>query len=248
MKISVITVCYNSEKYIESTIRSVLSQTYNDMEYIIIDGASTDNTPNILDKALANSDNVICISEPDSGLYNAMNKGIRLATGDYLIFMNSGDVFTNSHVLSDIHDQLTSDIVYGNVIRISNSGDIKETYNSSPQYIKWLLLKGKMICHQAMFIKRSIMLNYMYDESYKITADFNFLCKCIANKHSLRYCNIDICKMDNISGISSEISNLPVMWEEDDRSIHQYFPFWYYMLFIPKKIIRNCKSIIANRQ
>ena len=94
-KISVVTVCYNAEESIEETMKSVFSQTYSDIEYIVIDGASTDNTLGVINR-FSDYSFLKIVSEPDSGLYNAMNKAIRMAQGDYIIFLNSGDMFCDS--------------------------------------------------------------------------------------------------------------------------------------------------------
>lgn len=226
-KISVITVCFNSQDTIRMTIESVLSQKYENFEYIIVDGASKDNTMNII----AEYDDVRMkvISEPDKGLYDAMNKGTVIATGDYLSFMNSGDVFKDDLVLTDIAEGLKGDLTYGNVIRIREDGELCEKYGNRNR-VKWLLLKGRMICHQAMFIKADVMSEYSYDLDYKITADFNMLCKLVRDRKEFTYIDRDVVKMDNITGISTESKNLPIMWAEDDRSIRDCFPLWYHLL------------------
>ena len=115
MKISVVTVCYNSVNTIEETMLSVLNQTYPDIEYIIIDGGSTDGTVDIIRKYAARLG--YWISEPDKGIYDAMNKGIAAATGDYINFMNSGDMFASNDVLSSFKNFVSDDpeIVYGDV-------------------------------------------------------------------------------------------------------------------------------------
>lgn len=226
-KITVITVCYNSQDTIRMTIESVLSQKYENLEYIIVDGASKDNTMNII--AEYEDSRIKVISEPDKGLYDAMNKGTALATGDYLSFMNSGDVFIDSQVLADISKGLDGDLTYGNVIRIKSDGEVCEKYGDQ-KYVKWLLLKGRMICHQAMFIKTDVMREYTYDLDYKITADFNMLCKLVRDRREFVYIDRDVVKMDNITGISTESKNLPIMWKEDDSSIKSCFPIWYQIL------------------
>lgn len=240
--ITVVTVCYNAQDTIKDTVESVVNQEYNKWEYIVIDGASKDATLQILSE-YENNTHIKIISEPDDGLYYAMNKAIDMACGDYIIFMNSGDVFVDSKVISDIFGQANDrcDLLFGNVIRIRKEGEFREKYKADRRYVKFLLLIGKMICHQAMFIRLDIMKKYKYDTSYKITADFNFLCKCIHDRVVLHYVDRDIVRMDNINGISADYNNMSVMWQEDDRSIKKCFPIAYQLLrpikFIKRRFI-----------
>ena len=125
MKITVVTVCYQAENTIEETIQSVLSQEYQDMEYLIIDGKSTDRTMEIV-RQHADDSRMRVISEKDTGLYNAMNKGSKEANGEYIIFLNSGDFFADKRVLTDMAPYLTKDIVFGNVIRRFKDREILE--------------------------------------------------------------------------------------------------------------------------
>lgn len=238
-KISVVTVCFNSQDTIRMTIESVLSQKCEDFEYIIVDGASKDDTLAIIGE-YEESPVITKVSEPDNGLYDAMNKATAMARGDYLCFMNSGDVFADEMVLSDIADKLSGDITYGNVVRIKEDGELTEKYKGTLAETKWTLLKGRMICHQAMFIKREVMLRYGYDTKYRITADFNMLCRMVKDKKELNYVDRDIVRMDNIEGISSDKKNIPIMWKEDDQSIRECFPVWYTLLrplkFVKRKL------------
>ena len=236
-KISVVTVCFNSQDTIRMTIESVLSQKCEDFEYIIVDGASTDSTLSIIGEYVGNAA-IRMVSEPDRGLYDAMNKATKMAEGDYLCFMNSGDTFADDMVLADMAGRLTGDITYGNVVRIREDGEFTEKYKGTNAETKWTLLKGRMICHQAMFIKRETMLLYGYDTRYRITADFNMLCRMVKDKKELSYIDRDIARMDNIEGISSDKKNIPVMWKEDDESIKACFPVWYNLLR-PLKFIKR---------
>lgn len=236
-KISVVTVCFNSQDTIRMTIESVLSQKYDDFEYIIVDGASTDLTLSIIGEYLDNAV-IKMVSEPDKGLYDAMNKATKLAEGDYLCFMNSGDAFVDDMVVADIAGRLSGDITYGNVVRVREDGEHTEKYKGTKMETKWTLLKGRMICHQTMFIKRETMLLYGYDTKYRITADFNMLCRMVKDKKELNYVDRDIARMDNIEGISSDKKNIPVMWKEDDDSIRECFPVWYSLL-LPVKMIKR---------
>ncbi len=169
MKISIITVCYNAGKTIEDTIKSIISQDYKDLEYIIIDGGSTDGTINII-KEYQKQFPIILVSEKDDGIYDAMNKGTKLAAGDYLNFMNSGDYFFNNTVISEAAPFLDGqyDIIYGNVeIRYKNFKLIKK--ESEPKYL-WM----GPVNHQSSFIKRETMEKYKYNTNNKLVADFEF--------------------------------------------------------------------------
>lgn len=118
LKVSVITVCRNAENVIEKTISSVVEQTYENIEYIIVDGASQDKTLEIVTR-YAEKGNIKYITEPDRGIYDAMNKGIRMSTGDYLEFLNAGDALINHNVIEKVVDEITkcqADIVYGNIL------------------------------------------------------------------------------------------------------------------------------------
>ena len=122
-KVTVVTVCFNCEDTIEKTIISVIRQTYSEIEYIIVDGASSDMTMEVINK-YSIDERIIVISEPDNGLYEAMNKAVDKASGDYIVFMNSGDVFASYSAISDISKFLngSNELVYGNVIRLKPRG------------------------------------------------------------------------------------------------------------------------------
>lgn len=235
--ITVVTVCFNSEDTIEETMKSVLCQTYQDKEYLIIDGNSSDHTMEIVRK-YNECGYLNVISESDNGLYDAMNKSLRMAKGDYIIFLNSGDVFCDENVLQDMSACLTEDIVYGNVIRRKHSGDVVEKYPGRYKLF-WLLLQGKMVSHQVLFTKTEIMRRYGFDESYRITADFNFLVRAVHDKCSLRYVDRNVSIMENREGISARPENLNIMRAEDDRSLREYFPGWYYILKPVKSVARK---------
>lgn len=169
MKISVITVCLNNADGLKKTIKSVVSQTYKDIEYIIIDGGSNDETISIVseyEKVFP----IIFISEPDDGIYDAMNKGIRLSSGEWLNFMNAGDIFFNKDSASDVVPFLKEggDIVYGNTeILYKDFKAIKD----EPQPDK--LWMGR-VPHQSSFIRASTIKKYEYNKKNKIVADFEF--------------------------------------------------------------------------
>ncbi len=240
-KITVATVCYNSEDTIENTIRSVLYQTYSEIEYLIIDGASKDNTIDIVNK-YSTDPRMKVICEPDDGLYYAMNKAADNAAGDYIIYMNSGDIFADNDVLQNIADHLDgkNELVYGNVIRIKKNKKILEKYGNryTPMF---LLLQGRMICHQSIFTKSDIMRSYRFNTDYSITADYDFLMRIVHDKRKMQYADVTISVVDNIEGISSSVKNMDRMREQDDMSLKTNFPGWYYLMAAPKGILRGFK-------
>ena len=177
-KFSIITVTYNAGKVLEDTIQSVIFQTYRNVEYIIVDGHSKDNTMEIVDKYRNHISKVI--SEPDKGLYDAMNKGIRLATGDYLCFLNAGDKFHDSETLQKIVHTLKGqelpDVIYGETAIVDEEGHFLHMRRlSTPAHLNWKSFKqGMLVCHQAFFVNRELAINHLYDLQYRFSADFDW--------------------------------------------------------------------------
>lgn len=241
MKISVVTVCLNAEDTIERTIESVLGQDYGDIEYIIIDGMSEDQTGRILSRYEA-IPNVKIVVQKDTGLYNAMNKGIDLCSGDYIIYLNSGDVFTEKKILSQVACRARAEIVFGNVVRVFRERERLEKYQGR-WYAFLLMLTGKMPCHQAIFVQREVMIKYRFDENYRICADFDFIVRCLRDKVSMQHVDVTVSRVDCVEGVSSQKENLEQMRVEDDRSIRKNFPGWYWILKMPKAWVRWGKRI-----
>ncbi len=239
MKLTVATVCFNAEKTIEATVKSVLRQTYRDIEYLIIDGKSTDRTLELLRPYQAD-DRLRVVSEKDNGLYDAMNKAARLCRGEYILYMNSGDLFADEGVLTDVVPYLDADIVYGDVVRIRRDGRHLEKYNKKHAVMR-LLLMGRMICHQSMFTRTTLMRAYRFNEQYTITADYDFVMRAQKNRRSMRYVDRTIAVVDNVEGISSQIKNNDMMRRQDDQSLKENFPVWYYSIKLPKAIVRVVK-------
>jgi len=175
-KFSIITVCYNAETELEDTIQSVITQTYRHVEYIIVDGASKDGTLAITDRYKERIDRVV--SEPDKGLYDAMNKGLRLATGDYVCFLNAGDCFHEDSTLQQMASTLTMtglpDVLYGETELVDKEGHfVRMRRLSAPETLTWRSFKqGMLVCHQAFFAKRA--LAEPYDLQYRFSADFDW--------------------------------------------------------------------------
>ena len=170
-KITIVTISYNAEKTIEATIKSVVNQTYSNIEYIIIDGYSKDKTVEIIKNY---SDKVsYWISEPDKGIYDAMNKGIMKATGDWILFMNSGDTFSHKNIIKDVFSNPIPEyiyIIYG-AYQTKNGNTISDPI--PPRPIKNMMYE-MAFCHQSCFVKTSIMKDNLFNLEYKIAADYNF--------------------------------------------------------------------------
>lgn len=199
MKISIITVTYNSEKTLEDTISSVLNQNYEDLEYILVDGASKDNTINIINSFQKKYPQKLkYISEKDYGIYDAMNKGIRMATGDIIGILNSDDIFNDNFVLTDIIRAFSNNIdaICGNLkfVRKNNVNSTVRVWKGSPYKS---FSKGWHPAHPTFYVRKRIYDNYgVYDTSFNVSADFELMLRLIEINHiNIRYLNRDIVKM-----------------------------------------------------
>lgn len=177
-KFSIITVTYQAGKVLEDTIQSVIFQTYRNVEYIIVDGGSMDNTLDIVKKY---QDRIsIVVSEPDKGLYDAMNKGIRLATGDYICFLNAGDELHENETLQRMVVTLKGkeipDVIYGETAIVDEEGHFLHMRRlQAPDVLHWKSFKeGMLVCHQAFFARRELALKHPYDLQYRFSADFDW--------------------------------------------------------------------------
>jgi len=172
--LSVITVVYNNVRDIERTIHSVIDQTYTNIEYIVVDGKSTDGTLQIIEKY---KDHIArLLSEKDEGIYDAMNKGLQLATGDYVIFMNSGDEFYEPTTVEKVFDTATdADIYYGETEMINDAREsLGRRRHKIPEKFTWRSFKyGMSVSHQAIYIRRS--LTGLYDRRYQLSADIDWI-------------------------------------------------------------------------
>lgn len=224
MKISIITVCYNSSETIEDTIKSIQSQTYSDIEYIVIDGLSKDNTNDIISKY---SDVVsIHISEKDQGLYDAMNKGIKLATGDVVGILNSDDVLFDNFVIEKIADGFCSqevDAVYSDLIYVKEKNINKTTrLYSSKIFSKGIMMFGMMLPHPTFYVRRKFYVELGdYKKNYRVAADFELIARFI--KKGVRAIRLPIISVKMREG---GISSSGLLWR-----VHQNF-----------EIVRACKE------
>lgn len=244
MKISIVTVTYNSAATVEQTIQSVLSQTYHDVEYIIVDGLSTDGTQNIIEKY---RDRIAhFISEKDTGIYNAMNKGIQLATGDVIGILNSDDLYKNAEVLSKVAAQFSThtDGICTDVEIFDGQPENIIRYYSCTRWKPWMFRLGHQPPHPGFFVHKSIYTAYgLYNENYKLAADFDMLFRLIyKNKCHMQYCNWASVSMrsggasqkslGNISRANKEVNDaiksngyfsvIPLIWLKYPLKVFQY--------------------------
>ena len=244
MKISVVTVCYNAEDLIEDTIRSVVNQTYPDIEYIVIDGASTDGTIDIIRRY---SDKIsYWISEKDKGIYDAMNKGIAAARGSYVIFMNAGDKFSNSNVIANVTPKLGEHtIVSGRWKRCYADGKEK---SASPQAIESLKVEMP-ICHQATFVKLSYHKTNPFDVSFRLSADYDFFYKAWRKNETFYYINdliVDFLEDQGAStdNIAISVKEREKTWEGENNLILRKLHLRYQIFRI--KTVKLIKKLITH--
>jgi glycosyltransferase involved in cell wall biosynthesis len=179
---SVITVTYNAVEVLERTISSVLSQSYPQLEYIIIDGGSSDGTKELIEPYAAAG--LLCrISEPDRGLYDAMNKGLKMASGDYVWFLNAGDTFKNTDTVERIaavcKENRMPDVVYGETDLMDADGNVfAERRLKTPERLTWKSFRmGMLVCHQAFIVRREMAS--AYNLKYRFSADFDWCIRCM---------------------------------------------------------------------
>lgn len=223
-KISVITVNYNDKVGLKKTIESVINQTWQDFEFIIIDGGSTDGGIQVLEQY--NDKIGYWVSEPDTGVYNAMNKGIKKSKGDFLIFMNSGDTFYNGKVLEQIENELTDDydIYYGDYYRVNSNSIKKRTF---PEKLSFSFFYSGTLSHQSSFIRRKLFFDFfLYNEDYKIASDWEFFIYAICYKNvSYKYLRTTISNFD-FTGISSIDKFRHIAADERNKTLEKYFPLF----------------------
>lgn len=216
MKLSIITINLNDKEGLQQTINSVVSQTFDDYEFIVIDGASTDGSIEVL----KNNDNKIThwISEPDKGIYNAMNKGISLAKGEYLHFLNAGDRLVSPKTLQEMFEKNpNTPFICGNFYTENKEGlrELQTPYNNRDWTFSLFDIYSTYLCHQAFFIHRDIFLKYgLYSEDLRITADWELFLIAIGCKHEeVFYQNVDLV-IYNLEGLSSTIGGKAIYEEK----------------------------------
>jgi len=221
-RISVITVNYNDKAGLAKTIESVTNQTLKPLEFIIIDGGSNDGSKELIEQ---NQDKIdYWISEKDSGVFNAMNKGIKAAKGDFVIFMNGGDCFIDNSVLENISPDLNDDydIYYGDNYKVSPSSKRLKTY---PEKLRFSFFYSSSINHQSTFIRKSLFeTHFYYNENYRIASDWEFFAYtiCYVNVPT-KYLKKTIALYD-FTGISSNPEFSELFQKEKMQTIQKFFP------------------------
>ena len=210
--ITIITVCRNNAVGLKKTICSVAAQTYREKEYIIIDGASTDDTPSII-KAYANNISQ-WISEPDKGIYDAMNKGIKMAQGEWTIFMNAGDTFANDDTIQQVFSRpQDADIIYGDVIKDDIVKKAEPPHNAHRMFF----------CHQSAFVRTTCLRQFPFDTNHLMSADFKqikqlYLAGKRFRQEDFPIAHFDTTGISNTSRSAGLFDNMSIIVEVDGLS------------------------------
>lgn len=236
-KISIITVVYNCVNTLEETILSVINQDFDNFEFIIIDGGSSDGTIEIIQK---HQDKITSwISEPDKGIYDAMNKGIKIAKGDYLFFLGGDDLLYINSVLKKISSKLTdkNKIYYGNVLFKTRNVIYDGKFSS-------LKIATRNISHQSIFYPREIFDKYSFDTKYKIFADYELNLKLYGNSsYSFVYMPITVALFNDEGSSGSNV--LDSCFERDRvEIIKNNFPYWIYLYRIYRSKISKILRLL----
>lgn len=225
MKVSIITTCFNREKTIRDCIESVVNQKYPDIEYIVVDGASTDSSLTVINEYKDRISRIV--SEPDQGMYEAINKGIRRATGDIVGLVHSDDFLYSNETISHIVDkfeQTGADFLYGDGLFVDATDTQKVVRNwIGGSYRLWKVKHGWLPLHPTCYIKRDVMNKRgLYNETYKIAADSDLLFRyLLGGDLSVVYLHEYIIKM-RMGGLSTDSRKRRQMWQEDIRMYHSH--------------------------
>lgn len=240
-KLSVITVTYNAEHTLERTLKSVREQTYPAIEHIIVDGNSNDGTVALIHRY--ENERLKWISEPDKGLYDAMNKGIKMATGDYLCFLNAGDTFydtdTVQKIFASIDEDHSPDILYGETAIVDDNGRFLHMRRlQAPKNLTWKSFKhGMVVCHQAFIVKRELV--EPYDLSYRFSSDFDWCIRMM--KKAKNIYNTDLILVDYLNA-GMTTANRKASLRERYRIMEKHYgkvsTFLYHIWFVIRAIIK----------
>ncbi len=234
MKVTIITVCYNAETTIENCIGSVLGQTYKDIEYIIIDGKSTDHTVSLIEKYRTKISTIV--SETDKGIYDAMNKGIALSTGDIVGILNADDVFANEICIEKIvkrFEETNAESLYADLLYVKGEKTIR--YWKSGEYNKKKFFFGWMPPHPTFYVKKEAYQKFgKFDTSFRLAADYELMLRFLV-KNNLTCCYLPLVTIKmSVGGISNKsLNNRLIANQEDKRawSVNK-LPMPFYLPFI----------------
>ena len=243
--ITVVTVALEAKTNLEKTIRSVAEQDYDKIEYLVVDGGSTDGSIDVIKQFSS----VISkwVSEKDDGIYTAMNKGIRMASGDFVCFLNAGDVFVNSSIISKVVEAVRllpalPEIVYGNILVRKPTGELVERIAKAPCNSHRMYF-----CHQSAFVQLALLKHYSFDNRYKLSADLKFFKQCYKdNKHFYKLdFPVVIYDTNGLSHVNRERGlreNIAVV-REMDRGLEKYkFLLRLYFVIYWRKFLNFCRK------
>ncbi|WP_281637402.1 glycosyltransferase family 2 protein [Flavobacterium marginilacus] len=220
-KLSIITINYNNAKGLDATIKSVITQTYLDFEFLIVDGDSTDRSKDVINQYSTSIN--YHISEPDTGIYNAMNKGIKASKGEYLLFLNSGDVLNGMTAVNDFVNNIdfAGDIIYGDY-KFQTGGKI------FPDNLSPLFFVRTSLPHQSTLFKREVFDKMgLYDERYKVVADRAFYIKCfLSNQFIFKHINYPLTVFD-LSGVSNDPRHNEKHLLESESMFREYYGLYF---------------------
>lgn len=241
---SIITVTFNAEAEIDFTLKSIKEQSFTDYEHIVMDGASKDHTIEKIKSCVI--DNQLIISEPDNGLYDAMNKAMKVATGEYLIFLNAGDSFSDKNALKRIAETAinsNADIVYGQTQLVDNKRTIVgKRHLTAPSVLSFKsFLRGMLVCHQAFIARRSIAQEY--NLKYRFSADYEWCLRCLKQSRLNAYCDSTI--INFLTG-GTTLKNHKASLKERYNIMCRYYgtipTIIMHLSFIPRFVITKIKD------
>lgn len=244
-KISIITATYNSENTLKDTLKCIQQQTYPNIEHILIDGASTDNTLALINRHQQQFSNHRLLSEPDKGIYDAMNKGIQLATGDYICFLNSDDFYVNKYVIenivSTINENNNPDTVYGDLWYVDEQ-DTESVYRfwEAGKFSRYKMLFGWMAPHPTFFVKRSVIEKYgHFKTGLTLAADYEMMVRLLFfKKCSVAYLPNILVKM-RLGGQGNKVIKNRMVANQEDRIAWRYNGYFSPLIYF----ITICKPL-----
>ena len=241
-RVSVITVTYNCKEKLEGTITSILSQTYRNSEFIVVDGNSTDGTLQVIDRYRSHISKFL--SEPDNGIYDAMNKAIDLASGDWIIFMNAGDEFASNDVLERIFTDDCSEyaVIYGRTNWKLPNNAVKIGSKPIPFFEKTGIDCTMGFCHQSVLVSLVFLGKTRFDLSYKIAADYNMLNTIYNNGGIFKYVDFPISLIEKTDGLSA--NNRRLQRDESAKIAGIYNSISYQIWTRYRGFVENVKKVI----